>query len=241
MPPKKQPAAAPGSRQSARAAGSSNPRRAPPGATAGTVKPGAGQGRPRFESARGVSVRVCFLRAPRPISPKRGHPRLTKCLKVPVACLFVPVWGARVCRDSETGRAWPRAAVRRSRWWGGVNVAGLPVDDHLPRSAGRFPHRHEELLPVGAHTGAATGGSLSIWPRQIACSRRAVSFTVRHIGPMWSSDQESGTTPRVLTEPYVGFSPTIPQYAAGSRIEPLVSVVASGDHLISPVSNASQD
>src|SRR2546427_12609754 len=57
----------------------------------------------------------------------------------------------------------------------------------------------------------------------MASSRRAVSETVRVIGPTWSSVQDKGMTPRVLTRPYVGLCPTIPQYAAGILIEPAVS------------------
>ena len=41
---------------------------------------------------------------------------------------------------------------------------------------------------------------------------------------MWSSDHDSGITPARLTRPYVGLSPTTPQQAAGSRIEPPVSL-----------------
>ena len=43
------------------------------------------------------------------------------------------------------------------------------------------------------------------------------------IGPIWSSEEASATSPRLDTAPYVGFSPTTPQKAAGWRIEPAVS------------------
>ena len=57
----------------------------------------------------------------------------------------------------------------------------------------------------------------------------AVSSTRRVIGPAWSSDQLSGVTPCRLTRPYVGFSPTMPQTAAGPRIDPPVSLpIVSG-------------
>src|SRR5947207_1078736 len=49
-------------------------------------------------------------------------------------------------------------------------------------------------------------------------------MTVRVRGPTWSIDQDSGITPARLTRPYVGLSPTTPQQAAGSRIEPPVSL-----------------
>ena len=46
---------------------------------------------------------------------------------------------------------------------------------------------------------------------------------MRAIGPTWSSVHAIGITPRLLTRPYVGFRPTVPQYAAGMRIDPPVS------------------
>src|SRR5580704_8920142 len=58
----------------------------------------------------------------------------------------------------------------------------------------------------------------------------AVSSTVLVIGPTWSSDQDSGITPRMLTRPYVGFNPTMPQYEAGIRTEPAVSVPSDAKH-----------
>src|SRR5581483_7289019 len=39
-----------------------------------------------------------------------------------------------------------------------------------------------------------------------------------------SSDRQAGTTPRVLTRPFVGFNPTRLLNAAGTRPEPAVSV-----------------
>src|SRR5690606_7106089 len=52
----------------------------------------------------------------------------------------------------------------------------------------------------------------------------ALSNTVLVIGPTWSSDHESGNTPRLLTRPYVGFIPTTPQKEEGMRTDPPVSV-----------------
>jgi hypothetical protein len=53
---------------------------------------------------------------------------------------------------------------------------------------------------------------------------RAASATVRVSGPRWSSDHDSGIAPARLTRPYVGLRPTTPQQAAGSRMEPPVSL-----------------
>ena len=53
---------------------------------------------------------------------------------------------------------------------------------------------------------------------------------MRVSGPMWSSDQLSGSTPRLLTRPNVGLRPTTPQSEAGMRIEPPVSVPSATGH-----------
>ena len=58
----------------------------------------------------------------------------------------------------------------------------------------------------------------------MAFSTTAASRTVRVSGPMWSREKSSGRTPKRLTRPYVGFSPTTPQKDAGMRMEPPVSV-----------------
>ena len=52
----------------------------------------------------------------------------------------------------------------------------------------------------------------------------AESVTSFVIGPTWSNDEAKATTPYLDTNPYVGFRPTTPQKAAGSLIEPPVSV-----------------
>ena len=44
------------------------------------------------------------------------------------------------------------------------------------------------------------------------------------IGPTVSKLGASGKTPSAGTRPHVGLKPTIPQHAAGSRIEPALSV-----------------
>jgi hypothetical protein len=58
----------------------------------------------------------------------------------------------------------------------------------------------------------------------IARSIAAASATVRVMGPTWSIDHASGTSPWRLTRPYVGLTPTTPQSAAGARMEPPVSL-----------------
>ena len=60
-------------------------------------------------------------------------------------------------------------------------------------------------------------------------STSAASATERVIGPPWSSDGASGTTPSSGTAPCAPFSPTTPQNADGRRIEPTVCVpIAAG-------------
>ena len=49
---------------------------------------------------------------------------------------------------------------------------------------------------------------------------RAVSWTVLAIGPVWSKVNSIGMMPVYGTNPYVGFSPTMPHAAAGILIEP---------------------
>src|SRR5581483_2640558 len=55
------------------------------------------------------------------------------------------------------------------------------------------------------------------------CVASAASSTVRPNTPTWSSDDANATSPNRLTRPYVGFTPTIPQNAAGCRTDPPVS------------------
>src|SRR4051812_16030764 len=57
----------------------------------------------------------------------------------------------------------------------------------------------------------------------IPSSATAASSTVLPNTPMWSSDDAKATSPNRLTRPYVGFTPTTPQKAAGWRTEPPVS------------------
>ena len=65
------------------------------------------------------------------------------------------------------------------------------------------------LLNSGTSTGALVM-SLASNPEMIS-NTRALSFTVRVIGPIWSNDEANATNPKRDTRPYVGFNPTIPQ------------------------------
>src|ERR1035437_10153434 len=58
----------------------------------------------------------------------------------------------------------------------------------------------------------------------MAFKASAASRTERVSGPTWSRLKPSGRTPKRLTRPYVGLSPTVPQNDAGMRIEPPVSL-----------------
>src|SRR5215510_14059917 len=51
----------------------------------------------------------------------------------------------------------------------------------------------------------------------------AASRTVLDSGPIWSRDEPNATRPYLETRPYVGFTPTTPQNAAGVRTDPPVS------------------
>jgi hypothetical protein len=54
--------------------------------------------------------------------------------------------------------------------------------------------------------------------------------TERAIGPTVSKLGASGKTPSAETRPHVGLSPTTPQQAAGSRIDPALSVPRATSH-----------
>ena len=62
----------------------------------------------------------------------------------------------------------------------------------------------------------------------------AVSNALRAIAPTVSSDGVIGSTPRLLTEPYVGRSAVTPLSAAGIRTEPPVSVPSAARHRSAP-------
>ncbi len=61
--------------------------------------------------------------------------------------------------------------------------------------------------------------------------RSATSATVRAIGPRWSNDVLSGTTPSHEISPIVALSPTVPHAAEGMRIDPPVSVPSAPKHM----------
>ena len=74
--------------------------------------------------------------------------------------------------------------------------------------------------PGGAGREYPSSGSA---PR-ITSSTAAASGTVSANTDTQSSERQAGTTPRALTRPRVGFSPTMLLNAAGTRPEPAVSV-----------------
>ncbi len=63
----------------------------------------------------------------------------------------------------------------------------------------------------------------------MAANNARQSISERAIGPAWSSVHDSGTRPRVDTNPRVGLMVEVPQHADGMRSDPAVSVpVAAG-------------
>src|SRR6267143_50486 len=69
----------------------------------------------------------------------------------------------------------------------------------------------------------------------------ALSHTPRVIGPTWSSDHESASTPLRLKRPYVGLWPTSPVIDAGPRIEPPVSEPSAPAHSPAAAATAEPD
>src|SRR6516225_11851006 len=59
----------------------------------------------------------------------------------------------------------------------------------------------------------------------------ARSRTQPAMGPTWSMDGASGSTPATLTRPQVGLQPATPQYAAGRVIEPPVCEPSAPGHM----------
>ena len=59
------------------------------------------------------------------------------------------------------------------------------------------------------------------------------------MGATWSIVHDSGTTPAVGTDPYVGLNPTTPDRAAGTRIDARVSVPSDASPM--PVLTAMAD
>src|SRR5207245_4865402 len=77
--------------------------------------------------------------------------------------------------------------------------------------------------PQAAATRGGPAGTTSK-PGTRACSKATQPATSRAIGPAWSKLGASGKTPSIGTRPNVGLKPTMPQHAAGMRIDPPVSV-----------------
>src|SRR5262249_14875349 len=79
-----------------------------------------------------------------------------------------------------------------------------------------------------AATTGGTGASSEVESHgscpEIASCSSAASSTVLVSGPGVSSEEAKATSPYLDEPPYVGFTPTSPQTAAGCRIEPPVSV-----------------
>src|SRR5205807_851067 len=63
------------------------------------------------------------------------------------------------------------------------------------------------------------------------CRMIARSRTQAAMGPGWSMEAARGTTPSVLTRPYVGLHPAMPQYDAGRVIEPPVCEPSAPRHM----------
>ena len=82
------------------------------------------------------------------------------------------------------------------------------------------PCELRRIVPSGTSEVAGSSGSRPA----VASSSSAASAGERAIGPGWSRDLASGQARAPLMRPYVGLSPTTPQNAAGTRIEPPVSL-----------------
>ena len=101
-----------------------------------------------------------------------------------------------------------------------------------------YRHRHDrrnrgaERRRRAARRSSAACGSVARGGRPVSTSKRsATSATVRAIGPRWSSDVLSGTTPSHEISPIVALSPTVPHAADGMRIDPPVSVPSAPKHM----------
>src|SRR5204862_2546439 len=86
-------------------------------------------------------------------------------------------------------------------------------------SARGTPMRNAPLGVTGVPDGTGRAGGDAI-----VQTADAASATVRVNTDTQSSDTQAGTVPSTGTRPTVGFMPTRPQSAAGTRPEPAVSV-----------------
>ena len=103
-----------------------------------------------------------------------------------------------------------------------------------PPPAGAVAAAADPAAPPGSP--AAPGGPSA--PRS-AASSAIRSATVVASGPTLSSDAASGRTPPRSTRASEGLKPAIPQKAAGTRIEPEVSVPIA--HGTTPAATATAD
>ena len=86
------------------------------------------------------------------------------------------------------------------------------------RSSNRYPLGRASRSPF-----TTKAGSSSPNPPAIKLSKMAQHDTVFAIGPAASKDRDSGKIPSDGMRVVVGFRPTIPQKAAGARVDPPVS------------------
>ena len=102
-----------------------------------------------------------------------------------------------------------------------ASVASSPAA--VSASSGVTPALGESAMRAPRSVAAAG------WRGASAASSAAQSSIERAIGPGWSSENDSGTRPRVDSRPRVGLKAEVPQKAEGMRSEPAVSVpVAAG-------------
>ena len=103
--------------------------------------------------------------------------------------------------STSGSRSWVKTSVGTMRRWG--NWVG---------------RSHWKGCEGGTDQGPAEAGA--------AMARRAAMAVVTSsaIGPTQSSNADRGTTPALGINPLEGLKPTHPQYAAGTRTEPMVSV-----------------
>src|SRR6478609_7323695 len=96
-------------------------------------------------------------------------------------------------------------------------------------SARGTPIRGGQLSSASGGCAARLNGSFSS-KAAAAASTSAASPTLRVKIETQSSERHAGTTPRVLSRPFVGLSPTRLLNAAGTRPDPAVSVPREKSH-----------
>jgi hypothetical protein len=93
-----------------------------------------------------------------------------------------------------------------------------------------------QAIPTASSSGSAVAGSNPPASGSISPVQRP---TVRAIGPAWSKLGASGKHPSSGTTPKLGLNPTMPQQAAGIRIEPPESVPSAAS--ASPTASAAAE